>query len=573
MMKSTSWIGVVAVAACASRSHFPLREPFTVDTDTHPVSVACRPDPTDKEPDRVTCTPAVYFSPFAWDRIDNTVFKPISHALAFDVIGEAANANSLDEVADSAWFTNRFGASARSETSTGICKPDDLLPADAPDGSWVIDHGKDNGGELGFRVVVPGKGKYLLKADEPTLPERASTAAVVGASLYNAVGFTTSCEQVVYIKRSQLKLMPGLKRVDNAGISHAFDEAALTETLKSSTHKGDLVRMQASKWLDGVTLGPFRYEGTRSDDPNDVVPHQNRRELRGSRVLAAWMNHWDARDQNSMDVWIASDPKKPRSSPGYVRHFIMDTSDAFGQSDPPTWATRMGHSYEVDFGDVLADLFTFGAIERPWDRAETTLGREKFGFFSARDFDPAAWKPLSPNPAFNRMTERDAAWMARTIAHVSPEAIHGIVELGQLSKPGDAVYLTKVLVERQQAILRRYLMRLSPIADVRREADGQICAVDLARLRGVAGPERFRYEAIEEGSGKRLALPVTTQADGRICFMPRTIAPEGLADNASERRVKFLVRNGTGSGWLEIHTYDLGAVRGMCVVGLTRHAP
>ena len=78
-----------------------------------------------------------------------------------------------------------------------------MLPApdEVTDGAWVIDHGKDNGATLGFRVDVPGKGKYMLKADDTGKPERASAASVIGAAIYDAVGFNTTCEQVVVSAR------------------------------------------------------------------------------------------------------------------------------------------------------------------------------------------------------------------------------------------------------------------------------------------------------------------------------------------------------------------------------------
>src|SRR5262249_8268776 len=139
-----------------------------------------------------------------------------------------------------------------------------------------------------------------------------------------------TCEQVVYFRRSALKLTPGLKYAGNAGGVHEFDENALERVLKEATKKGDLIRMQASAWLSGRLLGPFRYESMREDDPGDVIPHQDRRELRGGRLLAAWLGHIDAREQNSLDSWIADDPKEPDSSPGQVRHYYLDTSDCLG---------------------------------------------------------------------------------------------------------------------------------------------------------------------------------------------------------------------------------------------------
>lgn len=556
-MRALLAIAVGLLACGPAPRPFPMRPPLMRDTDLDPVSVPCRADPSKADPARVTCAPKEYVSPFLWDHIDNAVFAPVSRALSLEVSGEAENATSIDEVADSAWFENRIGRQPLTEAqrTLGACAPEDLLPTDVADGAWVIDHGKDNGSTPGFRVKVPGRGQYLLKADEPDMPERASAASVIGAAVYNAAGFYTSCEQVVYVRREQFTLEKGLQVVSNAGIASPFDDAALAKILDASPHAGGRARMQASKWLPGVALGPFRYRGTRDDDPNDIIPHENRRELRGSRLLAAWINHWDAREQNSMDIWLAVDPARERSSPGIVRHAIVDTSDSFGELvKPPDLGRRLGWSYVLDFRFMATDFLSLGAIRRPWDDAFPVKGREKFGVFSARAFDPAAWKPLYPNPAFLRMTERDAAWMARIIARFTPADVRALVALGKFSDPGDAAYLARVLIDRQRAILERYLTRVSPLADVRANGD-RICALDLARASGLWAPARFRYRAVQRSEGRERELPVLAAADGTVC-----IRPEGVG---ARQPVTYEIRNGA-AGPLQIHAY------GPFVAGLTR---
>jgi hypothetical protein len=566
---------LVALASCASPRPFPLREPFATDTDLHPVSVPCRPDGHARD-HRWLCAPREYVSPFVWDQVDNLVFARLSRALSVQVSGEARNANSLDEVADSAWFTNRPHARAIAEAADpaapGACRPEDLLPPEGQvdDGAWVIDHGKDNGSTPGFRVKVRGKGSYLLKADDEGQPERASAASVIGAAFYHAIGYFTSCEQIVVLRKSQLKLTPGLKVVDNDGISHPFDDKALDRVLATTTQvPGHLVRMQASKWLPGLAIGPFRYVGTRSDDPNDVVDHADRRELRGNRLLSAWLDHWDSREQNSMDVWLASDPSDKRSSPGYVVHYLIDMSDTLGGVvSIDDMSRRLGHSYDFDVADIARSLVTLGADEQPWDHARPVPGREKFGFFRAQDFDPPRWKPMYPNPAFLRMTERDAAWMTRQIARFSPGDIRRLVALGQWRDPSDAEYLAGLLVERQRRILARYLARLSPLGDVRATGP-QICATDLARLREIAPPAAFHYTIVERGGGHTLELPAQIGDEGTLCFRPRPVITADLPDRDPARIVTFEIRNGTAAGPLVIHTYDL-AGRGVRVVGVTR---
>src|SRR5690349_19969030 len=60
-------------------------------------------------------------------------------------------------------------------------------------------------------------------------------------------------------------------------------------------------RVVTSRAVEGAPVGPFLDESTRPDDPNDIVPHEYRRELRALRVFSAWTNHVDTKAINSLD--------------------------------------------------------------------------------------------------------------------------------------------------------------------------------------------------------------------------------------------------------------------------------
>ena len=215
----------------------------------------------------------------------------------------------------------------------------------------------------------------------------------------------------------------------------------------------------------------------------------------------------------------------------------------------------------------ITSLITFGVVEFPWDRAEKLEGKEKFSYFGTRDFDPGAWKPLYPNPAFLRMTERDAAWMARKLARYSHDDIVRVVKTGRWQNQSDLAFLVNALDVRLHRIFVRYFSRLSPLGEVRRDGN-RICATDFARLREVEPASAYHYDVTERGGGKYLALTSTTGEDGAVCFTPQAVATTG-ADNDLHRIVRFEVTNGTRAGALQIYAYDLGA-RGMKLVGLER---
>ncbi len=63
---------------------------------------------------------------------------------------------------------------------------------------------------------------------------------------------------------------------------------------------------------------------------------------------------------------------------------------------------------------------------------------ESVGRWEGELFDPEEWKNDYPNPAFLRMTPRDAFWAAKIIMRFTREELEAIVETGEYSDPDNA---------------------------------------------------------------------------------------------------------------------------------------
>lgn len=545
----------LALVGCAGTARFPLQPPLVRDADQVPFAQA----------------PEEYYSPFAWDGANYMVFHPIARFFAVDPAGAARNVNALDEVPDSSWFENRLGVRGMSaqEVEKGSCS-DKVLDPNGPDGSWTIDKGKDNGANPGFRVNIKGLGKFMLKTDPETEPDRATGATAIASRVYHALGYYSACDSVVYFRPSLLKLEPGLTVTNNEGVTRPFDQARLDVILKQASHRNGLVRMVASAWLPGKPIGPYRYEGTRDDDPNDVVPHEDRRDVRGGRLVSAWLNHFDSREQNTMDVFLPLDKDK-KDGPGFVRHYIIDMGDCFGsQWSVDGISRRLGNSYVFDAGHVAEDFLSLGIQRRPWERAQLTGGI--FGYFSARDFDPEAWRGEYPNPAFMRMTEQDGAWMARILAHFDDDLVAAAVKVGKYDTVSER-YLTETLIARRRAILRRYLGKVSPIARVTTNTAG-VCGVDLARLTRIVPNEGLSFRAYTYRGAKLEAAPKSSfrgVPSPEVCLdIPHAAIAASVPPNDAERYVVVDITNGYAPGPLRVHLYDLGEQVGYRLAGIER---
>ena len=242
-------------------------------------------------------------------------------------------------------------------------------------------------------------------------------------------------------------------------------------------------------------LGGFRYHGTRPDDPNDVVPHEHRRELRALKVFGAWTNLVDMKAGNTLDTLIEADGR------GVVRHYLQDVGSTFGSSAIGARDYDEGYDYLYQGGPLLKRALLLGFPLPVWATVpypdEAAIGR-----FEGKVFDPERWKPRAPTAAFLRARPDDTFWAARRVAAFSDAMIRAIAKTGEFSDPRAAAALANVLIPRRDKIARAYLPAVNPIVDVALSADGALTFANAAVDAEVA-PRRRRTRS----SGRASTTP------------------------------------------------------------------
>jgi hypothetical protein len=492
-----------------------------------------------EDPDRQPFAkkPEPYLSPLGWNGADKTLFLPVTDALSLKQGREAIDVNALDEVPDSSWFTNRLTRNPMTpqEMARGQCQG---LPPDQ-DFPWTVASAKLEGQTAGFKIRSASGVGYFLEFDFPRQPEMASAADVIGSRMYHAAGFTAVCDRVVFFEAKDLLVPPPKPdQPENKRVTQEKVDAILAITPLAPDGR---FRAMASQVAEGDPLGPWRYENTRSDDPNDVIPHEDRREVRATRVLTAWLNHYDTGENNTLNMWIPAP-----SGGGYVLHEAIDWNDSLGFLWPSDMLSRrLGHSYYFDMGIIGRDFWTFGAVERPWEKAHFGPTGPILGYFDDEYFDPEEWHPGYPNPAFSRMTERDAAWMARIVARFSEAHLRALIDESKLSDPVVREELLRVLLGRRDRILRRWLLRLSSLTEpIVRQGDRglELCLSDRAEEAGLGAapaPSAVLWRSADRGD----PFPMARVGAWQWCAQLPQSAPEYLVvDIATGRAGQFPAR-------------------------------
>jgi len=453
-----------------------------------------------------------------YDFAEHTFFKPGDQS---DI--RAVNVNTVGEVPDSSWFTNRIGRRAMSIDE--IVRGPNQLETLNVDG-WPIVQEKSSGITPGYRIVDPTGRLYQIKFDPPEHPEMGTGAEVIGAAIYHAFGYNVVQGYVVDIDPDQIVISPDATTVDMSGRERGLEREDVDRILERAARlTNGKYRAIASRFADGRPLGYFKYYGTRPDDPNDIYPHEHRRELRASRVLAAWLNHDDSRGLNSLDMLEGSEGQQS------IRHYMFDFGSILGSGSTIAQVPRAGNEYILEWKPALKTLFSLGLWVRPWVKVDYPPVPPSVGRFEADFFDPVAWRPEYPNPAFDNMRADDAFWAARRVALFSDEIVRAVVAKAAYSDPAATEYISRTLMQRRDKVLRTWLTGVDPIVNPTLNANGMLASENAAESAGVAGAGS-RYELVWSAFDNAADADVgpTEKIEANA---PTSQAPAGILSNST----------------------------------------
>ena len=479
----------------------------------------------------------------------NSWFRPLNleqHVTAAHDDG-SLNVNAWDEVPDSCWFTNRIGRRAMTfeEIRHG------LKGKEPEPGPWNVDHIRDEGYTPKIQITDASGERYMLKFDLPEKPERNSGAERICTLIMHAAGYNVPFNTIVYFRGEQLVLTKDSYYRDALKKHRPLTPERL-EALrgKAKPTPDGRYRGMASQFLTGERLGPFVYVGTRKDDPNDRIPHELRREIRGMRVIASWINHADVKDVNAMDVYVGDREGKG----GHVEHYMLDFGSTMGSGDFIHGPYRVGHEYIYDGAAIGKSLVTLGLYQRPWE-VKGKIPFPEVGYYSAELFEPDKWKPNYPNLAFLRSDDSDCYWGAKIVTAFSDKTVRRLAEAGEYSRAEVTKHVEEALKRRRDAIGTYWFNRITPLEEAKLES-GKLSFRDLALERGYAdaASRAYRIRAFNV-YGKEIGAAKIIRTDRGVVDLPEQVLRPAAAASSADRygrrpAVRLLVQsNRRDRGW------------------------
>lgn len=397
----------------------------------------------------------------------------------------AGGVNTIGGVPDSGWFTNRHARHRLTLEELMRGPGDDLPPAiGAP---WRILTVKTHGARPGILIADSEDQLYLLRFDPPPYLELSTGAQMVTSRFFYALGYNVLEEYVVYFRRENLVIEAGAEEITSYGGSRELLEEHVDWFLRrvaQDPQRG--YRAVATRVPEGNILGPYQLFTTRSDDPNDIVPHEHRRDLRGLHVLSSWLGHDEFRAVNTLEVQVEEDGVP------FIKRYVVDFFATLGSGQEGPKAARAGNERLWDRRTALINVAGMGFHSPAWQR-ETYPGIRSVGRFGCSAFDPLRWVSAEELPPFENRLPDDDYWAAKLVMSFSDEEIRSIALTGQYSDPRAAEWIADCLIVRRDKIGRAHFARVLPLEDFE-IVHGELTFVDLEIENGFVADRDYEVE-------------------------------------------------------------------------------
>ncbi len=471
----------------------------------------------------------------------------------------AQNINTIDEVPDSSWFTNRIYA--RPVSVDEIAKGPNTIDGPAP-GRWTVTRGKSAGVAPGFTARDEKGELWFLSFDGRDNPIAPTAAAMVATKLFWALGYN-QVETYLTTVRPENIIIGETATLRAHGKRRPLTKADVDDVMERSARSADgSYRAVAGRAVSGRTLGGFRYYGTRPDDPNDVFDHEHRRELRALQVFGAWTNLVDMKAGNTLDALVTENGR------GIVKHYLQDVGSTFGTGALMPRDGDEGHEYLYE-GDRLVKRLAFGLWVSPWQTIDY-VENDEIGRFEGDAFDPEKWKPRVPIAALRQARQDDNLWAALRVMAFTDEQITAAVKTGGYTDPAAEKLLANVLVKRRDTIGRAYLSRINPLVRFALSDSGVLTFENPAVRAGYAPTPKRGYEAtwstFNNGTGesKPVGPAVSSQTE-------RLQAPAGISGDQQWGKVSIRAMEPPHAPWsVPVTVYFRRTGGGWQLVGVER---
>jgi hypothetical protein len=340
----------------------------------------------------------------------------------------ALDVSSHDEVPTSSWFEQR-------EAETAL---DDYLSDGPPEPPLSVEDEEPSSESEDVEVVVDARGKrYELLREVPERDGMRSGALVIASRLLHALGY----------------------RVAEAHVTFA--------------HEGR--RMAALRWPIGEDLGPTPIGEVRDDDPNDHLPHLQRRSLRSLTMFTGWLGMKRLRPRVLRDVYVGLPGQ------GHVQHLVVAVDGALGVDDYLDGVKRV-HDPDRDDSNFFLRVLGMGLAPKP--PAFLPVTRWPSVGLLTPEVLSEHYGPAPPFQPRDSMLPGDYHWAARRLSRLPRIVVREAVAAAQLP-PEESEWLTTMLERRRRAVMTLGFEASTPCEVVRIDAPragrpGRLVIDDLA---------------------------------------------------------------------------------------------